>query len=449
VRGTEFGLSACLTYILRFKTFVSLRPVIYQISFDKYILSIALIALSWLIIFVIAGLYNIGSRHKFTTDVGRIFLACTTGIMLVIVFIFFQRELLSSRFIVLAGWLMAFIFILIERLVVRLIRQVLFKKGIGIQKIILIGNHQTGEEIAKTIYKNPTLGYQVLERIKDITKATPEYLKNLWENNLGEIDEIIQMETNIDQQQELAILDFCDEHNIIFRYAADLFNTQTSNIAIDTIAGVPIIEIKRTPLDGWGKIIKRFFDILLSTIGLILLSPFFIIMATIIKLDSAGPVFVKLDRIGQKHKKFELLKFRSMVKNAAQMKQDLMYLNERSGPLFKIKDDPRVTRVGRFIRRTSIDELPQLWNVLRGEMSLVGPRPHEPQEVSKYEKHHKRLLGIKPGITGMAQISGRSDLNFEDEYRLDIFYIENWSLGLDLRILFKTLPVVLSKKSAC
>ncbi|MEK7493684.1 MAG: sugar transferase, partial [Patescibacteria group bacterium] len=172
--------------------------------------------------------------------------------------------------------------------------------------------------------------------------------------------------------------------------------------------------------------------------------------AVLIKLDSEGPVFVALDRITL-GKKFAMYKFRSMVDNAHEMKDQLTEFNERKdgGPLFKMHDDPRITRVGRFLRKTRIDELPQLFNVLKGEMSLVGPRPHEPEEVGQYERHHKKLLVVKAGMTGMAQISGSSNLPFEEEVKLDTYYIENWSLFLDIKILLKTIILVFRDRSAC
>ena len=195
-----------------------------------------------------------------------------------------------------------------------------------------------------------------------------------------------------------------------------------------------------------------------SLLGLIILSPFFVFMAIIIKMDSAGPVLARLERVAR-GKKFKLYKFRSMIENAHEMKYDkdgnlrseFARLNERGeGPLFKMKNDPRITKVGRFIRKTRLDEFPQLINVLKGEISLIGPRPHEPEEVAKYEKHHKKLLTIKPGCTGMAQVSGSSGLDFEREVKLDIYYIENWSLFLDLIIIIKTLLMYLrGDKSAC
>jgi lipopolysaccharide/colanic/teichoic acid biosynthesis glycosyltransferase len=213
------------------------------------------------------------------------------------------------------------------------------------------------------------------------------------------------------------------------------------------IAGIPVVEVKKTPLDGWGRIIKRSFDIVVSFIIIIFISPIMLITVVLIKLDSFGPVFFSrkddgslLYRVGQGGRLIRYFKFRSMIPGADSMRySELADKNVRmGGPMVKIKDDPRVTRIGKFIRRFSIDELPELFLVLKGDMSLVGPRPHLPEEVARYEHHHKKVLTIKPGITGFAQVSGRSDLSFEDEVKLDTYYIENWSLLMDIAILFKT-----------
>ncbi|PIZ81421.1 MAG: hypothetical protein COY02_02120 [Parcubacteria group bacterium CG_4_10_14_0_2_um_filter_41_6] len=221
------------------------------------------------------------------------------------------------------------------------------------------------------------------------------------------------------------------------------------NVEINDLGGLPVIHIKRTPLDGWGRIVKRVMDIILSLSALIVLIPVFILCAIIIKLDSRGTVFVKLIRLGDGGKKFELYKFRSMVKDAHKMKTHLSMFNERGdGPLFKMKHDPRITRFGGFIRKWSIDEFPNFINVLKGDVSLIGPRPHEPEEVRLYSGYQKRLLNIKPGVTGLAQISGRSNLSFDEEARLDLFYIENWHFSLDVSILLRTPWVMIRGKNA-
>jgi lipopolysaccharide/colanic/teichoic acid biosynthesis glycosyltransferase len=253
------------------------------------------------------------------------------------------------------------------------------------------------------------------------------------------------------------LIDYCAINNITYKYIPT--GLQTSKFEIGVLGGEPLIEIKNTPLDGWGRIAKRTFDIFFSLIGIILTSPILVITALAIKLNSKGPIIYKNERIGDDGKKFYVYKFRYMkwehciTKNNPSHGKALKYEKEliakhsvRNGPLYKIKADPRKTEVGAFIERHSIDELPQFFNVLFGSMSLVGPRPHQEREIEKYMDYHRRLLTIRPGVSGMAQISGRSDLDFEDEYKLDLYYIENWSMLLDIIICIKTLGVLFQKR---
>lgn len=194
--------------------------------------------------------------------------------------------------------------------------------------------------------------------------------------------------------------------------------------------------------------IKRFIDIFCSSLGIILLSPVFIIVGTIIKLDSKGPVIFSQKRVGKDGKEFKMYKFRSMVVNAEELKKKLMHQNEMSGPMFKMKDDPRITKIGKFIRKTSIDELPQLINVLKGEMSLVGPRPSLPKEVAQFEPWMMRRLDVKPGLTCYWQVSGRNNIDFDDWMKLDIKYVEDRSVKLDIKLIFKTFFVLFGDKNA-
>jgi len=435
-------------YFLRFKTIVDLRPVFFEFSLVKYSSWLIALALAIILIFAIAGLYSLRARRTWLEDSIKIALACSAGVMLVIIAVFFKRELFSSRFIILAGWVLGIIFVILGRTIIRLTRRLFFKTGHGLTKVLLLGRGQIADELDRFFHQRSEWGYQVVGWVRE--PVVEDILEFLNQNRLGvaELDELVMAEPDLNKTAKLALLDFCNEHNLTFRYAADLFETQTSKIRVETWAGIPVMAIQHTPLEGWGRIFKRLFDIIFSALGLIILSPLFAVLALLIKIDSSGHAVVGLERVGEKGRKFKLYKFRSMVKNAAQLKKELLSQNERSGPLFKIKADPRVTRLGKFLRVSSLDEFPQLWNVLRGEMSLVGPRPHELGEVDGYQKAHKRLLTIKPGITGMAQISGRADLDFETEAQLDIFYIENWSPRLDLQILIKTLPVVLSCRGA-
>jgi exopolysaccharide biosynthesis polyprenyl glycosylphosphotransferase len=378
--------------------------------------------------------------------------AASATILVVIIYIFFSRELFESRFIVLAAWILAIIFVSFGRFFIKKLQRFLVGKyNVGVRNIIVIGEDKLSRKVIKEIKHNPDLGYRIIKRFFELkTDKIEEFLLN----SSPQIDEVVLASPHYERNNILEFLDFCEEQRIGFKFVPNLFQAHTTNVEMNTFDGVPLIEIKRTPLDGWGRIIKRWVDILGSLVGLIIISPVFLIVAIIIKLDSNGPVFVKLKRISQKQE-FGLYKFRSMIAHdpdgsAESLKSSLIILNERKdSPLFKMRNDPRITRVGKFLRRKRIDELPQLINVLKGEMSLIGPRPHQPDEIEKYEKHHKKVLLIKPGMTGMAQISGSSDLPFEEEVKLDTYYIENWTLSKDIYILLKTIIIFFTDKSAC
>ncbi len=217
---------------------------------------------------------------------------------------------------------------------------------------------------------------------------------------------------------------------------------------VDYIGEIPVVTLHRELVPTAALLMKRLLDVAGAAFGLALAGPVMAIVALLIRLDSAGPVIYSAERTGAKGRRFRCYKFRSMVTNADHLKDDLRTQNQREGPIFKIVADPRITRVGRFIRRYSLDELPQLWNVLRGEMSLVGPRPHPVDEVNHYELHHYRRLDVKPGITGLWQITARHSASFDLNMHLDLTYIENWSLRLDLRILFSTARVLFAPEGA-
>ena len=217
---------------------------------------------------------------------------------------------------------------------------------------------------------------------------------------------------------------------------------------VDHIGDVPVVTLHREPLPGAALFIKRLIDVIGAAAGLVLASPVMAMVGLLIRLDSPGPVVYSAERIGVKGRRFRCYKFRSMVTDAEHLKEELRARNQRQGPIFKIDNDPRITRVGGFIRRYSLDELPQLWNVLRGDMSLVGPRPHPVDEVNHYELQHYRRLDVKPGLTCLWQIMARDCPSFELNMHLDLTYIENWSLRLDLRILFSTVRVLFAPEGA-
>lgn len=451
-------LAAVSAYYLRVGSLVAeIRPVIYTLRLGEYLSYVFLVAIIWLIIFALAGLYRVG-RPKLNEEISKIFLACSTGILAIIVAIFLKRELFSSRFIILAAWAFAVIYVTIGRIIIFELQKSLLTKGIGAINIVLIGNDKNTQIIAEEIKNNPKQGYNILKTFPTFNEQIENEILNL--KKTQELDEIVQADPNLDRQITLDLITFTEENHIVFKFSADIYQTRTSRLAIDTMAGMPIFEIRKTKLEGWGWVYKRIFDIIGSIILIILTSPIIIIAAIAIKLDSRGPIIYRNKRVGQRGKEFNLFKFRSMhyemstgVGSAEQQKKALEYeqklieeKNTRPGAVYKIGEDPRITKVGKFIRKYSIDELPQFFNVLIGQMSLVGPRPHQPREVAQYQKTQYHLLDIKPGVTGMAQISGRSDLQFDEEARLDTYYIENWSLWLDLRIVLRTPIVVLWPK---
>lgn len=449
------ALAGALAYSLRFSVELSsLRPIIFDLPFSRFMEIVFAVSPVFIISFALIGLYSLQSARKFWNEVFQIIIGVSSGFMFIIFVTFMQREMFSSRFIFFAGWFFAIITVVLGRAIIRILQGWIANKfKFGFHRLVLLGEDGAMKTIQKEIRKNKVLGYKIIRKLRDFKIGD---LEKIYKD--PGIDEIILCSSNIKEEKIQELLDFCQEKNIDFKFVPDMFQAQAALFEMQTISDITLIEVKRTPLDGWGKIFKRIMDIAGSLFGLIVLSPFFVLMAIIIKLDSEGPVFEKLERVAR-GKKFGLYKFRSMVKNAHKMKYDengnlkseFAQLNERGeGPLFKTKNDPRVTKVGRFIRKTRLDEFPQLINVLKGEISLVGPRPHEPEEVAKYKKHHKKLLTIKPGCTGMAQISGSSDLDFEKEAKLDIYYIENWSMFLDFIIIIKTLLMYLrGDKSAC
>ena len=236
--------------------------------------------------------------------------------------------------------------------------------------------------------------------------------------------------------------------NVEVRVSANISDILSTRLSLQQVGGLMALSLRPVRLTGAQAVAKRTLDLFLASLAILLLAPLWLILAVAIKLDSRGPVFFRQKRIGRHERPFEMLKFRTMVVGADLMLDDLRDQNEATGPLFKLRRDPRVTRVGRFLRRWSLDELPQIWNVLEGNMSLVGPRPPLPDEVALYEDWHLDRLEVPPGMTGLWQIKGRSDLPFDDYVRLDLFYIENWSVGYDLYIMAKTLPAVFAGRGA-
>lgn len=319
-------------------------------------------------------------------------------------------------------------------------------QGHGARNVLIVGAGKVGQELARYFEENKQLGFVTKGFLDEDHAADPRVLGRI--QDLAQvvraqfIDEIF---ITIPSQRELvrAVALEARRSRQDVKVVPELFEGLGWRAPLEHLGDFPVMALHREPIPALALFVKRTADITFSALGLILLSPLLVAVAMAIKLDSPGPFFYRAQRVGKKGRKFNCFKFRTMVADADTLKEGLRHLNERQGPFFKIANDPRVTRLGRSLRKYSLDELPQLWNVLKGDMSLVGPRPHPTDDFEQYSLEHLRRLDVAPGITGLWQVSARRDSSFEKGMELDLEYIENWDLWLDVKILLRTIPVVL------
>lgn len=412
-------------------------------------LELTLIATTFLMVLMgFNHLYSLKITHRFGKEVVKIIFWVSTWLMFIIAYYFLVvHQLFFSRIALAHIWLFTIAFLITGRLITRSIQHFLLRYGVGKRRILFIGANANADRFYKSIQKDPyytvigAVDDQVVSRKKEALKiiGTIDQLEVIVDKY--KVEEIIQTDPHLKDAKASQLHEFCRSHQIKYHFIPDLVRLQRTNVEVEMVGEMPLVSLKDSALDGWGHIFKRLFDIIFSSLILIGLLPLWVLIALLIKLDSKGPIIYKSKR-KHKNKVFWMYKFRSMVSDADSKKAALLKENERSGPLFKIKNDPRITRVGRVLRKTSLDEFPQFINVLLGQMSLVGPRPHLPEEIDQYETHHHKVFALKPGVTGLAQVSGRSNLDFEEEVKLDIYYIENWSLFLDIKLIFKSIGVI-------
>jgi len=439
--------------------------VVYIWPFDQYILFALEMLPIWLVAFTISGTYS--KRKPGFLEFPKIIAASSLGSMAVVLWVFIFRSDFFSRLIVFYIWILTIILILIGRAILSGIHSSIYTIDSYKKKILLIGNSDsTTKHIMDEITNRRKNEYQLKgvmadhnpkrENVKYL--GSPKILDKLLKENL--IDEVILSDTSCSNERVYEFLLICQENNVTFRAVPAHAQVGARTLEFDAFAGIPIIEFKGTPLGGWALVLKRVIDFITALIALIALSPLILLISVIIKCTSQGPVIYKNIRVGRLIK-FITYKFRSMRieyctgneyggHRAEEFEKKLIEKQniKKGSAVYKIANDPRITPVGHFLRRTSLDELPQFYNVLLGNMSLVGPRPHQPREVANYTREQRKTLLLKPGITGLAQISGRSDLTFDEEARLDIYYIENWSLWLDIYIILRTLGVIFKSKGS-
>ncbi len=338
----------------------------------------------------------------------------------------------------------------VEREVIRRRYDQLRADGRLARKVIMVGDNNESRQLEAMFDDEPSLGYRIMERVDPKLCDDSNHLvtSTLAAARAHEAGGVIVAATGIDTRSSNRLIRDLIDAGIHVELSSTLADIAPNRLTVRPLGRFPVVYIEPVQRHGWRAVAKRLFDMLASLAACLVLAPVFVVVALLIKRGSDGPVLFKQSRVGKDGLPFDVFKFRTMVVNAEELMADLMEDNEGAGPLFKMKDDPRVTRIGGFLRKTSLDELPQLWNVVRGEMSLVGPRPALASEMAEWEADLYGRLRVRPGITGMWQVSGRSETSFEEYTRLDLYYVDNWSLVVDLAILAKTIPAVLKSDGA-
>ena len=453
------NLAFAIAYWLRYdrQWFRALDPSTYY-SFDAYVPFTLLMTALLLFAYRLDGTYDIRRGSSLLEEAYRITTGTATAIVIMVAFSFFARPNLNSRLIFLYAAVLIPTFLVIARIVFRAYLARLRRRGVGVDRIVIVGAGEVGRMVMRNVAAQPELGYEIVGFLDDNPDRGTTDLGRF--RGLGPLEKLPHILQTMPVDEVIIALPWQAHRKIVQavtetqaagvrpRIVPDVFALTLGQVQLDQLNGVPLIGMQPVAITGLNLTIKRLVDVTVAVIVLLLTSPLWVLVPVTIRLDSPGPVLFNQVRIGRKGEPFIVHKFRSMVANAEAQKSQLMAFNEADGPLFKIRNDPRMTRVGRFLRRTSLDELPQVWNVLKGDMSLVGPRPALPEEVAQYEEWHKRRLDASPGMTGLWQVSGRSAMGFDEMVLLDTFYCENWSFGLDLKILLKTIPRVLLGEGA-
>jgi exopolysaccharide biosynthesis polyprenyl glycosylphosphotransferase len=428
--------------------FVAADNELAALGLDEYVRVGATVALLTSGLFALRGLYDQPRPTKWATRLHTSVSAVSTALVLSVALSYFIGDAAFSRLWFATGWALAVVSLLIWRtLAFRLYATV--RNAISpAPRVLVVGANALGQQLAAELAEwYDVVGY--VDNGSDLLASDLPLLGSVSELDHVihdyAVDEVIIALPTKRREQVTRLVDRGFRRPVTFKFVTGIGELLPERLEVQRLGGRSYIGFTPVAQVSW---LKRALDVVLVSLGLIAISPLLALLAVLIKLDSRGPVFYGQVRVGKDGRHFRMLKFRSMVVNADRLKAELQHQNEASGPMFKMRRDPRVTRVGRFIRRWSLDELPQLFNVLRGDMSLVGPRPPVPSEVAQYEDWQLGRLRAVPGVTGLWQVSGRSEVSFHDMVRLDLHYIRNWSLALDIEILLRTIPAVLTSRGA-
>ena len=412
---------------------------------------------AWLLLFWLYGLYEPRQVLSPVSEFKQVFHGVIGGVVL----IFVADSLFNLNLA--RGWALlamgaGLVVVGGERLIIRKTLHFLRRRGGDATRTIVLGANHEARSVARTLRREAWLGYRIIGFVDDrLPRGENVESKNVVLGSTAEIKDLIEEHratlvlvaaTAFESSRLNRLFWELQDVDVDIQITSGTLDLMASRMTVQSVAGIPLLYVRRTGMDRVQRSIKRVIDVVGSTIGLVVLSPALLGIALWIRLDSEGGAFFRQVRIGRDGEPFTCVKYRTMVANAEERRSELEHLSEGPGLLFKLKDDPRVTKAGRVLRRYSLDELPQLWNVLRGEMSLVGPRPALPSEVRQYDDWVRNRLKVKPGITGLWQVSGRVETSFSDYIRYDLFYIQNWSLAFDLWIMWRTLRAVMTAEGA-
>lgn len=451
-----------LAYIAR--TWYDPRPLLHNIYGFDYMFSFLLIVPFWIVVFALIGLYQPKTYNRRLIEWGKIGIGAFIGILLIIGWEYVSdKDFFPARLVAVYALVASFVLIVLEREVMRIIRTLSFRFGKGVRRVLLIGSSGIIADIARTLSDTAHSGYQVVavagpkKALEGITAAlhfsTPEAALKAIEE-LG-VSTIIQTDLYENPERNQLILSATQSHHIEYNFIPSESEFYSGKNTVDVFLGYPMITVYQTPLVGWGSIVKRIFDFFVSLVLFIILSPFLLVIFIIKKIADPGPAFYLSKRLSRFSEPINLIKFRSMGaqyggKDAADEFREMGRedLAKEYETYRKVENDPRITTFGAWLRKTSIDEFPQIINVLKGDISLVGPRPILPQETKMARGRTALLHSVKSGMTGLWQVSGRSELSFDERIELEVFYAQNWSFWLDIKILFKTFWVVIKGRGA-
>jgi exopolysaccharide biosynthesis polyprenyl glycosylphosphotransferase len=450
-------------YILRVS--ISHKPISEHVHAVTYLEVFLLVLPFWILIFALMGLYNSNIYEKRFIEAGKLLVGSFLGLLFVTGLAYFSNKpLFPAKLVPIYGFIFAFLFLVILRNLARAIRSLMFSYDIGITNILLVGNTPMSYELIDILQDRRISGYKIMGVVTDKEHAAKRYPHLRIFSTMDEaishlkirnIHSIVQTELYPDPNLNNDLIDFAQQHHIAFRFIPGNSEMFVGNLEVELFKqSLPVVTVHQTALIGWGRIVKRIFDLIFGTLLLVLASPFLIII-TILQLISGGHVFFRQTRLTRFDQKFRVFKFRTVrpafnglsPEEAFEKMGKPEFISEYRNNGDQLSYDPRFGRLGRFLRKTSLDELPQLFNVLKGDISLVGPRALVPEELSLFEKRHA-ILSVKSGLTGLAQVSGRRNISFNERRKLDMFYVQNWSFWLDIVILFKTIRVVLQGEGA-